>query len=271
MAVYLLAVRTVRGQALEITALNGRAVQPGKLGVAAQGLLGTVSIASLAVLMALVLAVALVRRHVRLAAVVAVVVGGSIVTTEVLKLKILTRPGLITYGDTTAPFNTLPSGHTTVSMCVVIALVLVVPRRLQGIVALVGAPYAIGIGIGTVIEGWHRPSDVMAGCLVVGAWTFAGLALLDGIGAMQPEERRPWERFIAPGMAVGLVLSVAALAATTIYGLRVHYGGAGVLDPGVAALKPALAFGFSTASIATVATLVVGSVLLVLRDVRLDR
>ena len=270
-AVYLLAVRTVRGQALEITALNGRAVQPGKLGVAAQGLLGTVSIASLAVLMALVLAVALVRRHVRLAAVVAVVVGGSIITTEVLKRKILTRPDLIAYGDTTAPFNTLPSGHTTVAMCVVIALVLVVPRRLQGIVALIGAPYPIGIGIALVIKGWHRPSDVLAGCLVVGAWTFAGLALLDRMGAMQPEARRPWERFIAPGMAVGLTLSVAALAGTTIYGLRVHYDSAGTLDRRVAALKPALAFGFSTASIATVATLVVGTVLWILRDVRLDR
>ena len=270
-AVYLLAVRTVRGQELEITAMNGRAVQPPKLGEAAQGLLGTVSIASLAVLMAVVLAVALVRRHGRLAVVIAIVVGGSIVTTEVLKRKILTRPGLIAYGDTTPPFNSLPSGHATVAMCVVIALMLVVPRRLQGIVALVGAPYAVGIGIATVIEGWHRPSDVVAGCLVVGGWTFAGLALLDGIGAMQPEERRPWERFIAPGMAVGLVLSVAALAGTTIYGLRLHYGGVGQLDPRVPALKPALAFGFSTASIATMATLVVGSVLLVLRDLRLDR
>lgn len=268
--VYVVAVRTVRGQALEITAMKGRAVQPRKLGEAAQGLLGTVSVASLAILMAIVLSVALIRRNVRLAGVVAFVVAGSIVTTEVLKLKLLRRPERNVYGDLTAPFNTLPSGHTTVAMCVVVALILVVPRRSQGIVALLGAPYPIGIGIATVIAGWHRPSDVLAGCLVVGAWTFGGLLVLDAIGVMEPEVRRPWERFIAPAIAVGLVLCVIALAATTLYGLRVHYQPIGVLGSR-GALRPAIAFGFSTASIATVATLVIGSLLWILRDVRLGR
>ena len=65
-------------------------------------------------------------------------------------------------------------------------------------------------------------------------------------------------------------VSVVALAATTLYGLRIHYRPIGVLgSPG--ALKPAIAFGFSTALIATVATLVIGSLLWILRDVRLRR
>ena len=269
-AVYVVAVRTFRGQVLETTAMNGRAVQPKKLGEAAQGLLGTVSVASLAILMAIVLSVALIRRNVRLAGVVAFIVAGSIVTTEVLKLKLLRRPQLNVYGDPTTPFNTLPSGHTTVAMCVVVALILVVPRRSQGIVALLGAPYPIGIGIATVIAGWHRPSDVLAGCLVVGAWTFGGLLVLNALGAMEPEVRRPWERFIAPAIVVGLVLSVIALATTTLYGVRIHYRPIGVLGSR-GALKPAIAFGFSTASIATVATLIIGSLLWILRDVRLGR
>ena len=268
--VYLVAVRTARGQALEITAMKGRAVQPRKLGEAAEGILGTVSVASLAVLMAIVLSVALIRRNVRLAGIVGFVVAGSILTTEVLKLKLLRRPQLNVYGDPAAPLNTLPSGHTTVAMCVVVAIILVVPRRSQGIVALFGTPYPIGIGIATVIEGWHRPSDVLAGCLVVGAWTFTGLLFLDVMGVIVPEGRRPWERLIAPAIAVGLVLSVVALAATTLYGLRIHYPSDGFSRSG-AVLKPAVAFGFSTASIATVGTLVIGLLLWILRDVRLGR
>ena len=269
--VYVLAVRTVRGQALEITAMNGRVVQPRRLGSAAEVLLDTIGIASLAGLMLAALGIALVRRNVRLAWVVALIVVGSTMTTEALKRKLLTRPPLLSLGsDRGAPFNTLPSGHTTVAMCLVVAGVLVVPRRLQGIVALLGAPYAIGIGVATVLAGWHRPSDVVAACLVVGAWTFAGLLLLDWVGAMRSEARQPWERYIAPGIAVGLVLTIGALVSTSVYGLRFHY--ARVSDVGRrGALKPALAFAFSAASIATVATMVIGAVLWVLRDVRLDR
>lgn len=268
--VYVLAVRTVRGQALEITAMNGRAVQPRRLASAAEVLLDTVSIASLAGLMVAALGIALVRRNVRLAWVVALIVVGSTMTTEALKRKVFTRPPLSLGYDGGAPFNTLPSGHTTVAMCLIVAGVLVVPRRLQGIVALLGAPYAIGIGVATVLAGWHRPSDVVAACLVVGAWTFAGLLLLDWVGAMRSDARQPWERYIAPGIVVGLVVTIGALAATSVYGLRFHY--ARVSDVGRrGALKPALAFAFSAASIATVATMVIGAVLWVLRDVHLSR
>lgn len=268
--VYVLAVRTVRGQALEITAMNGRAVQPRRLASAAEVLLDTVSIASLAGLMVAALGIALVRRNLRLAWVVALIVVGSTMTTEALKRKVFTRPPLSLGYDGGAPFNTLPSGHTTVAMCLIVAGVLVVPRRLQGIVALLGAPYAIGIGVATVLAGWHRPSDVVAACLVVGAWTFAGLLLLDWVGAMRSDARQPWERYIAPGIVVGLVVTIGALAATSVYGLRFHY--ARVSDVGRrGALKPALAFAFSAASIATVATMVIGAVLWVLRDVHLSR
>lgn len=269
--VYAVAVRTVRGQALEITAMNGRAVQPRRFGPVAEGLLGTISIASLVVMMGAAIGTALLRRNVRLACVVVLIVGGATVTTEALKLRLLTRPALIRFGSETGDaFNTLPSGHTTVALCLVMAGILVVPRRLQGVVALIGAPYAIGIGIATVLTGWHRPSDVVAALFVVGAWTFAGLVLLEWVGAMQPEPRQPWERLVAPGIVVGLALTVAALAATSIYGLRFNYSRVSEFGRR-GALRPALAFGFSAASIATVATLVIAAVLWCLRDVRLAR
>ena len=275
--VYVLAVRTVRGQELEITALDGRAVQPVRLESAAELLLRTVSIASLVVIVAMALGVAVVRRNVRLACVVALIVGGSAVTTEALKLKLLTRPDLLGFRPDTVGYldqrslsNTLPSGHTTISMCLVVAVVLVVPRRFQGVVALLGAPYPIGIGIATVLAGWHRPSDVLAGVFVVGFWTFGGLLLLGWVGAMRRDDRERWERFVGPAIGVGLVLTVASLAATSLYGFRFHFARVSAVGRR-GALRPTVAFAFSAASIATVATMVIGAVLWVLRDVRLDR
>ena len=269
-ATYLVAVRTSRGQSLDLTAMRGRAVQSRRLIGAAGGLLGTVSVASLGLVMLVLTGVAIVRRRPRVALVAAVVVGGSIVTTELLKYVVLARPALMVLANGEDPANTLPSGHSTIAMAVVIAMILVLPRRAQGMAALVGAPYAVGIGLATVLAGWHRPSDVVAAAFVVAAWTFAGILALGRVGAMWPERRSPWERVIVPGIVVLMLGTVAVLAATTLIGLTVNFHR--VSDYGRrGALRPAVAFGFSAASIVAVAMTVIGSVLWVLRDVRLDR
>jgi len=66
--------------------------------------------------------------------------------------------------------NSFPSGHTTAATSVAFALVLVLPHAIRGTVALIGAGYVTVIAVATVWAEWHRPSDTVAGLLVVLAW-----------------------------------------------------------------------------------------------------
>ena len=266
---YLVAVRTARGQALDQIAGHGRNIQPRSFSSAAEHLLATISRGSIVMLTVLLLATAVARHRTRLALLVACFVGGAYTTTETLKLYVLPRPQLLptVYWEMR---NSLPSGHSSVALCVVVALVLVVPRRWQGVAAVAGAPYAIGIGIAAAAVGGHRPSDVVASCFVVGAWLFALLALAFRQHLLVADLRAPWERFIGPALAVVLALVVAVLGVVMLFGL---FANANFVSASGrrGALKSALAYGLSISVTATLAMAVIATLLWLVRDVRFDR
>lgn len=108
-----------------------------------------------------------------------------------------------------------PSGHSTAAMTLALALVLVAPRRYRPLAALVGAPFAIAMGLSVVLMGWHLPSDVFGGYLLAAAWCLAILAVLKMV------ERRGPERTAQPE-AQGNGLAVAG--ATGIVGLTLATG-----------------------------------------------
>src|SRR5690606_32054592 len=137
--------------------------------------LGVVSVASVLLAILLVGVVALLRRRFVLAAAVTVMIVGANVTTQLLKRFVLDRPDVASSVPDAAGglHNTLPGGHTTVALSVAIAVVLVVPARLRGLVALAAAAYGALTGVATLSAQWHRPSDVVAAGLVVGAWAAA--------------------------------------------------------------------------------------------------
>ena len=121
---------------------------------------------------------AVVRRRLVLALVAAAVIGGSIVTTEVLKHVLLQRPDLI--GQ--APFaNTFPSGHATIALGVGVAATLVVPPRIRRPTALLALAYAVAVGVALIAAGWHRPSDVAGGFLVVVGWAAAAALVAEAL------------------------------------------------------------------------------------------
>jgi membrane-associated phospholipid phosphatase len=201
---YVLAVRTTWGQELDNAALSGRTTRASVLR-ATDHLLNTISVASLVVLGGTIILVAVVRRRIYLALTAAVIVGGSCVTTELLKREILPRP-ILTSGDPFGP--SFPSGHTTVAFSLVVALVLVVPARARAATAVVAFGYAALVGMGVVTAGWHRPSDVIGGELVVTAWSaFAVAGLLAWRGAGDARPRRTDVPVVPPAFAgIGLVL-----------------------------------------------------------------
>ena len=172
---YVLAVLTPAGQALENAALRGAdQVREDEVAQASQAL-GSITVVSLAMAVILVAGVGLLRRRVDLAvAGVAVITLGQIIT-QGLKRFVLPRPGLVEVtGDYTT--NSFPSGHTTIAMTVLFALVIVAPYRWRGLTLLLTLSWAIGIGAYTVTAKWHRFSDTLGAdavallCACLAAW-----------------------------------------------------------------------------------------------------
>lgn len=163
----------------------------------------------------------LVRRRWGATGMAAVVIIGSNVTTQVIKDGVFFRTGLV--GDWNRDINTLPSGHVTVVAAAWAALLFVAPRRWRPLTALAGAVATCAIGLATVADRWHRPSDVVAAVLVVVAWAAVVCALTPARWADLPDDDSPARSGAATGMVAALLgviavpaaaLSVLAAAAT---------------------------------------------------------
>jgi membrane-associated phospholipid phosphatase len=105
------------------------------------------------------------------------VVAGANVTTQVLKV-LLAHPRyqpVLGY-DQLDPIA-FPSGHATAAASIAIAYLFVVPREARAATALIGAGFAVAVGLSIVVLSWHYPSDVLGGYLVAAGWGFAVLAV----------------------------------------------------------------------------------------------
>jgi membrane-associated phospholipid phosphatase len=172
---YVFFIRTDFGRELDELAYEGRSVVRPRATRATDRLLRTISNTSLAFVGCAYMVIALARRRVRLAAAVAVAIGGSVVSSEVLK-DVLYRP--VTDQPTSIPFNSYPSGHATVGMALALGLVLVVAHHWRWLASVIAAVVAVIFGTGVLTTGWHRPSDAIGAFLVCLAWFSATTAVL---------------------------------------------------------------------------------------------
>lgn len=224
-AVYFVAVHTDWGQRIDEAALDGRTTRASVLR-ATDRLLDTVSAASVVLGSLVILVIALVRRRPHLALTAGVIIGGSFVTTQLLKRIILDRPNLIGLTDPAQQHNWFPSGHSTVAMALVVALVIVVAEEARPLVALAGLVYATMVGAGTVTLGWHRPSDVLGAYLVVAAWAGASVAVLIWVeGAVRERtsaiaRRVPSLSPFLAGAGIGLLLGALFGVSGTLVAAR---------------------------------------------------
>ncbi len=161
-------VGTYDGQLLDQASFEGAELGRNELWRVAEPVLDVISVPFIAGVLAVAVIVALVRRRWLLAAQVALLIAGANASGQLLKYGVFDRPDLDVADRL---FNTLPSGHTIAATSCAVALVLVVPRRFRAAVAVVGALYAAGTGVSTLIGAWHRPGDVVAAVLLVLAWT----------------------------------------------------------------------------------------------------
>ncbi|HKG02815.1 MAG TPA: phosphatase PAP2 family protein [Conexibacter sp.] len=263
---YVVFVRTHAGQRIDEAALHGRLASFRARDAASQ-LLTTISVGSLALVLVLLAAQALLRRRVALAVVAVVVVVGAVMLTEVLKHLVLVRPELVV---SSLDRNSFPSGHTTTAFAVGIAATLAAPPRWRRAVAAGALLYGTAIGIATIAAGWHRPSDVAGAMLVVTGWAAAvvlTVALVDpdafgddpagdADAARSTWVRRPdlegYVLLAATALAVGWILAVAIVGGSRIGAIELTTLNA--------------AFVAACACIAALATLLLATLLTVLRE-----
>ncbi|WP_330299502.1 phosphatase PAP2 family protein [Streptomyces sp. NBC_00503] len=173
-AVYWSMVRTGTGQRFEDAALRGTLEYADRHErAAANGRLRAITMGSLGFFCVLIVLIGAVRRRWLLVPASLFTLIGGLGTAEVLKRYVVARPLL--YGQTGEVTNSFPSGHTTIAMAGLFALLIVVAPRWRGLVALLGALWAVSIGANTVSAHWHRLSDTIGGDLI--ALTFGSVAL----------------------------------------------------------------------------------------------
>lgn len=118
----------------------------------------------------------LIWKHRFLPSLIGVLAGAAAVTsTYLLKHYLIVKPDL---GVQEALSNSAPSGHATFAAAAGAALFLAAPRFLRPTVALCAAVATCLTGASTIINGWHRPADVVTAILVTAIWTVVGMGVL---------------------------------------------------------------------------------------------
>lgn len=172
-----------------------------------------VSVGFVAAGVAVLAFIAVGRRRPGLAIAVPILVGGATVTTQLLKDDVL--GGVV-------PGSTMPSGHTTVVLSLLLAVLLVAPARWRQWLAAAAGFLGALTGIGTMIGTWHVPGDVAAAAAVCLFWAGLVVLLLSRRSYVGPRDH---------GTALGrpevlaLVGALSAFAVLAAYRLRLDVDG----------------------------------------------
>lgn len=206
------------------------------------GVLGNVSLGSIAVAVLVLVGIAVVRERYAAAAAAGVLVLGANVTTQAMKsLGDRADHGYLTV-------ESFPSGHATVVVSLVLAALLVTPDPARTTVSLVGSGAITVTAAATLVASWHRPADILGAVLVSLVWgtvVLAGWSLARG-GMAGVAPGRPHRVFAT----TGVVLAAAGLLAV---GVRPDGGWAGFLDAGVVLAGIALAAALAVTTFAQLA------------------
>jgi hypothetical protein len=185
-----------------------------------------ITTASLAVLAVALASVAVVRRRYRLGAAMLVALGGAVVSAEVLKRWVLTRPDAGDFPGFKA--NSYPSGHATIGMSLSLATIVVVAHRWRWLAAILAAFVATAFGTAVLTAGWHRPSDTIGAYFLSLAWFSAAIGGL--VWWRGTEDPSVLERDRIEEDAGGLVTAIAGtvIAAVLVVATIVSVAGTGV-------------------------------------------
>jgi membrane-associated phospholipid phosphatase len=173
-----------------------------------------------------VIAYALVRRGLRTAAAVTLLLGGANVSSQLLK-PLLAHHRELYYSHwhlNNIQDAAFPSGHATAAMSISLALLMVAPRAYRPLVAVLGTLFTLGISFSILILSWHFPSDIVGGYLAATSWGLLTLAALRFASERWPREgtmrQAARDAMAAPSaatlarVAIGLAALACVVAAT---------------------------------------------------------
>lgn len=218
------AVHTVPGRLVDGRSLRGALLTESPAATLLERVLDLISVSALLVAVGAILAIALVRGRWAAGLGALAVLAGANVSTPVLKSVLLVRPDLGLDERTPATLNSLPSGHVSVAFAAVVALVLVLPARLRGPVAGAGVVLTSAVTMAVMSSGWHRASDAVAACLVVGAWAALVLVVLALLPGSRPDGRPGGGVPRLLGRVAGVLVGVGALATVALLPVPVPGG-----------------------------------------------
>ncbi len=142
----------------------------------ANGLLTLLSPLLYTVWALLIVGVALLRRRLRVALAVAIVLPAAPLSAELLK-PLLAHPHA-SVGYVWIGAASWPSGHATAAATLVLCALLAAPRALRPTVAALGGVFVAAVGVSLLILAWHMPSDVLGGYLLAALYTSLAAAAL---------------------------------------------------------------------------------------------
>lgn len=210
---YLVFVRSRIGQQIDESAYTGADQWKGGLYELADAFLNALPAASVVIGCVAAVVIVLVRRNWTVFLVAVGVAAAANASTQILKYTILSRPAK---GVDVGLSNSLPSGHTTVAASAALLVFLVTSSRFRPLAAVIGSSFTIVAGCSTLVEQWHRPSDVVAGMVVVAFWGCIGGLILAAMRARTVGAE--------PRLTLGPLLVVAVVAAAVaIASLAVTY------------------------------------------------
>ena len=222
---------TSRGQLLDHAALSSAEVRLRSLHEVSVSLLADLPIVVVSIAAVGFLVLTLWRRRWAASLIVALTFAAANFTTQVLKL-VLERPELAN-GVPYYTGNSLPSGHVTFATAAIAAVFLLVAPRWRSLAALIGVAFSATVGIATFLDGWHRPADIVAAYLVVGAWTLVGGFVIYRVPAeynvISPRSRAQYASLSEIVLWLLALVALAGAAATIWLGggldaLPVHFG-----------------------------------------------
>ena len=175
-----------RADALSLDGLRSLSANHRWIYVLGDGLSHSVDLPFMVVTLAalVVLGVSWGRRRQAIAA-VAVVVGAGILTMLIKAAAAHPRHHSMLAPDQ-LDSDAFPSGHATAVMSLALAAVIVVPSRLRPLTAMGAGCFALAVSVALIVQGWHYPSDVLGGFLVVGLISMLALA---GLAATEGDSR----------------------------------------------------------------------------------
>ncbi|OKL46543.1 hypothetical protein BSR29_06845 [Boudabousia liubingyangii] len=161
------AVLTRPGQILDAFTMEAAGVWDGQLWGVDEVVLFLVSTKMIVIVAILVVIITFWRQRWELGLRALAVMLLTIGVVQLLKRYVFWRPA---FGVTYALPNSYPSGHTAAAAAVSVAAVMVVARRWRSFTAFLGAIWVSTVGTATVINAWHRPSDVLGAVMIAGAF-----------------------------------------------------------------------------------------------------